>query len=493
MARGGGEQRDADRARNAKSQRTLSPVATAGFAAVLGAIGALALFITPSSGPVLTLAFVVLPLVSWWFVTRDVTTALVFTTIGEMYSGNSGAWLSIGPLSIRWILIFTTIAVNMLIRMWMWRPASHKRTDSRSPHALQVLFFGGLFPIVLYAIAMIGTNNTSSTAFQSLGFMLVLLFYFPLRHALDADPLRLVALVIGLSITLALLMLSMSVGPIAVRQQINATVFADLSFGDTITGITRIMPAHIVLMFFPILLSIFELTRANGIFRKVAFAAAALFFLLPMTVTFLMGTLISLLIMLLVSGCLLTMMPMLRRYGKAIVIAVAVLAATVLSAAIVLTPDLLESKLFSRTGMLSSGVGEQDARRLSEWLVVADDFQNYLWLGHGAGATMTVDESGPENGHTVEMEGLMTFHLFGALGCAVLLVGFAVLAFHPLATLRKRKSFDRGMAVSLAFWATACAIIGAGMINPYLTTPFPALFVGLYLVWDERVLSRSSG
>jgi len=410
-----------------------------------------------------------------------------------MYSANNGAWLSIGPLSIRWILIFTTIAVNLTIRIWILRPVAHKIIVGRSSHAIAVLFFGAFFPIVLYAIAMIGTNNTSTAAFQSLGFMLVLLFYFPLRHALQANPQQLVAFLIGLSISLALFMLSMSIGPIAVRQQIIAIVFPDTSFGDTITGITRAMPACIVLMFFPVLVSIFEMTRANGIFRKVAFAAAALFFMLPMTVTFLTGTLIAVLFMLLVSGCLLVVRPMSRRYGMRIIAGTFVLAVTLFSAATVLTPDLLESKLFSRTGMLSSGMGEQDARRVSEWLVFNQDLETHFWLGNGAGATMSVDESGPESGHTVEMAGLMTFHLFGLLGCGAYLIGFVAFALHPLRLLRQRKSFDSAVVVALAFWATACTIVGAGMINPYLTTPYPALFVGLYLVWDERVLARSNG
>jgi ABC-type sulfate transport system permease component len=91
------------------------------------------------------------------------------------------------------------------------------------------------------------------------------------------------------------------------------------------------------------------------------------------------------------------------------------------------------------------------------------------------------------------MEGLMIFHRYGLLGCVVFLAGFVAFAVQPIGLLRKRKSFDSAMAMALAFWATVCTIVMAGMMNPFLTTPFPALFVGLYLVWDERVLSRSSG
>ena len=419
-----------------------------------------------------------LPLVSWWFVTRDVTTALVFTTIGEMYSGNSGTWLSIGPLSIRWLLIFTTIAVNMLIRMWIPRPASRKRIASRSGHALPVLFFGALFPIVLYAIAMVGTENSSTAAFKSVGFLLVLLFYFPLRRALQANPQQLVAFLIGLSITLALLMLSMSIGPMAFREEIISSIIGDQTVGYTMTGIARIMPVHIVLMFFPVFVFIFEMSMEKGRYRKIAYFGAALFFMLPMVVTFLTGTLISMLIMLLLTGGFLTVNNVSRPHGKLIV------------SATVLTPDLLELKLVSRISGLTSG-GGIDPSRDFQLLNFAEDFQNHLWFGQGAGATMDRATGGPQD--RVEMEGLMIFHRYGLLGCVVFLAGFVAFAVQPIGLLRKRKSFDSAMAMALAFWATVCTIVMAGMMNPFLTTPFPALFVGLYLVWDERVLSRSSG
>jgi hypothetical protein len=487
MARNERGQGSPDSARSDISRRTLSPIMTGGFAAALSSIGALTMILAPTSGATLAFALVALPLVTWSIITRSVSTALIFTTIGELYSGSNGTWLSVGPLSIRWALIFGTIVVDILIRLWLWRPTPSKRAD-RPRYAIAVLSYGALFPIVLFLMAMVGTENGGVAAFQSLGFVLVLLIYFPLRHGLLRKALPLLPFLIGLSITLVLLLLLMSVGPVALREKIIANVTGEELFGFNVTGLSRQSSVQIVLLFFPAFLCMFELTRANGLLRKGLLALGALFFLLPMIVTFLAGTLLSMFFMLLVSSGILMLKPVSRANGGKVIVALVAFAATVLSVGALLTPDLLEAKLLTRASLFYSGVGELDARRVSEVLIAAEDVQTHLWLGHGAGATMNVDENGPESGHTVELEGLMTFHLFGLIGCSVFMVGFAAFAFHPISVMRKRKSFDSAVAASLALWATACSIICAGMINPYLTTPFPALFISLYLVWNELAL-----
>jgi hypothetical protein len=461
------------------------PQTVALLAALLGAVGAIALILSPSSVAILLLILVLLPIVCWTIALREFRTALLFTTIGELYSISNGTWTGFGPLSLRWMLVLGTPLVYAAIGILVWNPQRLSQYRSKPGHAAAMVSFGALIPLFLFGYAVAFTNNAAGAAAQSFGFLLVLLLYFPLYHSMRIYAQQTAALVLGLSLPLAVTMLLMSVGPMAYRRTIMQNVVGDNPVGITVTGISRVMPTHIVLMLLPVFLSIFEMTRAGSFLRKTALGAIALFFLLPMVVTFLAGPLLSLFAVIFVSGAILVTRPASRSNGRAILLTATGLAVAVLGAAMIFTPDLLDLKLLSRISSLASGDFGIDARRDYQRQVAAEDYRSHFWLGRGAGALMPSVEGGPEP--RVEMEELMIFHRYGVLGSMTLLAGFVAFAVQPFYALRRRRTFDGKAAMALALWASACAIVVCGMVNPFLTTPFPALLIGMYLAWEERL------
>jgi len=468
------------------SSRIHSQLTITGVAVLLGAMNVTALVVAPKTIPLLVVAVIVIPLIAWLFLTKNILTSFVLTTIGEMYSGGTGGWLSFGPLTIRWMLIFTTILVSVLVSMWNWRPIASRRYMPKAQFAMPILMYGGIIPLVLYAISMVSTNNRSGDAVASMGFMLVLMFYFPLRRAMHDDPHRTIWCVNGLSISLVFLILATAVGPASVREAIRGSMFPDINVGITATGISRIMPVHIVLLFFPAYAAILELPRVAGARDKLKYMLRGLFYMSPMIVTFLTGAILSWVLVLFLVGMVLAIRTLFRRAGKAIVLSVVTLAFIIGGVAMVITPDLLTMKASDRG---ANGL-EGDERRLAQIAEAVDDAENTPWMGRGAGATFTSVTGQDEK--TIELGGVMVFHRFGLVGCVVMLLGILLVVAHINSVVRMKIVYDRDMLVALAFWGSFLAISIAGMVNPYFNTPFPALFVCLYLAWYERVIRKDS-
>lgn len=459
-------------------------VSTGILAAFLGFTGATALVLAPLSPVILVLAFVVLPMVCWTIFLGEGRAALLFTTIGELYSGSSGTWLSVGPLSIRWMLMLGTVAVFALVGVVKWAPRKENEREKWPPYTMLALGFGIAFPMLLFGLTAAFTNNPANEAAQSLGFLLVFLLYFPLRKHFRKHSDQLMGLLLGLSCSLWSVILMMSIGPVRLRQTITANIVRDFEVGMTVTGISRAMPVHIVLLLFPACLAMVAMAKSRSSLRKTGLLLAALVSLLPIIVTFLVGVVLGFMLTMLWFGLLLLTLKHTRRHGMVMMSSVAAVVIIVISMAAVLTPDLLEEKLFLRLNGIAAGGTSLDPRRDLQWSIAADDLKSHFWLGNGAGASMPNPRGGQDQ--RVEMEGLLIFHRYGALGSAVFLAGILGFAIHPFIWLRK-DSVDRvSVSTTLGFWAAGCSIIQSGMLNPYFSTPFPALFVALYLCSLER-------
>jgi hypothetical protein len=453
-------------------------------AALLGFAGSTALILAPSSPVILVFVFVVLPLIGWSIFLRKFRAAFLFTTIGELYSGSSGTWFAVGPLSIRWILILGTLCAFVLIGVVKWPPLNPKERVSWPPYTILALAFGAVFPVLLFALTAAFTNNPLADAAQSLGFMFTFLLYFPLRKCFRDHWDELIGLLLGLSCSLWSVMLLMSIGPVSSRQTITRNIVGDFHVGTTVTGISRAMPVHIVLLLFPACLAMVAMARPGSVLRKAGLIFAALASLLPLIVTFLIGPVIGFMLTMLGFGLLLLSVRRTRRQGLVLMSSVAAFVVIVIGIASVLTPDLLEEKLFLRLNGIAAGGTSLDPRRDLQWSTAADDLQLHRWLGNGAGAPMPNPVGGEDP--RVEMEGLLIFHRYGALGSVPFLVGILGFALHPFIWFRKTSALRGPAATTLALWAAGCAIIQCGMWNPYFSTPFPALFVALYLCSFER-------
>lgn len=453
-------------------------------AASLGFTGAAALILAPKSPLILALALVVLPFASWSIFLRKGRMALLFTTVGELYSGSSGTWLAVGPLSIRWMLILGTVFAFALMGLLKWSPLCPGERVKWPPYTIPVLLFGAVLPGFLFVLTAAFTSNALADALLSLGFLLAFLLYFPLRKCFQNHSGELMGLLLGLSCSLWCVLLLMSIGPVAFRQTITHNVVGDFEVGTTVTGISRAMPVHIVLLLFPACLAIVTMAKPGSKFRNLGLIFAALIALLPIIVTFLVGPILGFMLTMLGFGLLLLTTRHTRRQGLTVTSSIAAVVVIVIGIASVLTPDLLVEKLFLRLNGIAAGGTSLDPRRDLQWSTAADDLNHHLWFGNGAGAAMPDPLGGQDP--RVEMEGLLIFHRYGALGSAMFLAGILGFGFHPLLWLRKRSSPRGAMLTTLTFWATGCSIIQCGMWNPYFSTPFPALFVALYLCSFER-------
>ena len=438
----------------------------------------------PGNAMAACMAFVVVPTALMLLITQRFQFAIAFAFLNDVYSGGSGTWVKIGPVSGRWLLFLVFCIVIAL--------TAHSEGKRRSRlthwHSLAVLLFGVALPVVLLVRSAFAANIVVDKGIGDVAFLSILLTYYTFRELLAKFPGLLLGWIVGASAGLVAILLLMSVGPEEYRSQIVMGVIGDVRFGNTVSGVSRVSPVQTVLVLFPFFLAFNALVLQRlTIWTSILTIAAALIAVAPLAVIYLRGPLLACGITVLIT---LTVGASARKLNKTGRIAGAflVVAALVTATMVVLVPEEAGANFdVSRENWFEHWLGASRMYQHREMLAAVE---NSPWLGAGLGSPITA--FGGTETTDFEMQYHMLLYRFGVLAFGFFMSGVAWVVAEPFRFWRRRL---RGSVGPFDIWSVSClaATIGvliAGAFNPYLRAPFAPLFLVLYLCTKERIVQE---
>jgi hypothetical protein len=447
-------------------------------AGVCGIVGFVVTVLYSDNALLGVFGLVAFPFALAFWKTRNFSDAAVLTWMNEIFVGGGGAWIKLGVFSGRWLLLM------IVLMIWMMSPR-RGRTNFGLGSTSSVLFFGLALPFLLVFYSLLIKENDTGLALGDVSFLVSLLIYFPLRELVKARWECVCGWLLGTSVVVWMYLMAMCMGPLEVRAAIVRVLLADTSVGRFSSGVDRVTALILVILFFPIFMAILSATKRHSSWWRRAFLlSVAIIAMLPLIVIFIRGPIISIVVVLLFMG---VWEASHARNVLLLVRALAVSAVLIL----VVTVTLLQT---APEWYYRATVAWETRDR--SWLV--DDARSMqsasMWealmeepvLGKGVGAPLLSFHN--ELATYFELQYNMLLYRFGVVAFGVFVGGLLCIFMepfrHPFRRMASNLVGEGLFGVSL--WASIMCILVVGSMDPYLRTPFSAMFVALYLSMRER-------
>lgn len=450
-----------------------------------------------STNPLLGfIAVFLLPFLTSFILTRNLICSLVLTWVNEIFVGGKGDWISVGPLSGRWILLLAVLITWFSIEIIKLAVMKRRRFTIEHKFSIWVFIWGLLLPCWLVFYSTIIKNTPLFMALSDVDFLFVLLIYYPMRSLVSDHWDIVLGWILGSSFVLIVLLLGMAMGPFEFRAlAVDTLISKGRSVGVTISGVSRIGLVHVVLLFFPIFLAFF--IAIDGVFSsttRIKWAFIGLLGISPFAVTYLRGPIFASILTILL---IVTAMLFKQYYWNDVLRIIFFLPMLIISMIVVMLLVVPEEAIQKFAISSSSGLQEWfSTKRVEQADFAIEAFLESPLLGKGIGVPLNKASAFADyfNSLDMELEYFKLLYRFGFMAFALYMIPILWFFTEPIRVLRIRvlKRYPNQGKTILAILATIIAIFISGSLNPYLTTPFTSLFVILYLSIKRVIINESN-
>lgn len=464
-------------------------------ALICGASGYFALIFLPGNELLSVTTIFFLPLLIGIIITRNLSFALTLTWINEIFAGGSGRWFVYESLPGRWILLALVLFTWVISRLGKRNTANAAADRHDKKITNWIIFLGIVLPFWLVIYSVVSGNSSIPAALGDVDFLIALLVYFPMRDLLQKHRDTVLGWLLGSSLVLVVLLLTMSVGPINLRNLIVGALLSEgRRVGVTISGISRIGLVHIVLLFFPVFLSFFiAISESSSYFTRLKWTLFGLVALLPMSVTYLRGPLLASVAVLVIFAVAALTTRYSARAGTRIILILPLIIAIVAAVMLTIVPD----EAISKFTVGSEGIDKWISyKRTEQSRFAIEAFREDPVFGKGVGVPLrrySVSADYFDN-LAMELEYHKLLYRFGGIAFILFLIPVLWFLSEPFRFLanRRLKGNFRDEMMTLASLAAVLGILIAGGVNPYLTTPFTPLFITIYLSMKGLISKEES-
>lgn len=443
------------------------------------------------------LAQVALPIIVFFFFTRDLLDTMTLLTVSEICLNGVSSFLENFDLpGARSYVLVATLAltgVYYLSRRGAMRPV----VGSSSPGTSRlILFFGFIFPCALIGYSVLFRETSASRAVWDVAFIAPLLLYWPVLRLMRRDRGFFMGLMVAMTVVLSFLAYTVSLSPVGVSARIMANLGADedvfvaglymgRQMGYTMTQ--GALPTFIITFigFYFGLLRAADSTK--GFRARLLAAFLAVFCIGHIVLDYIRGPVLGT-----IGVCSLVMGAMaMRSSTRAIAFRMAVflagLAAVFISFMSLFNPVGLERYVRN----IDSPAEYMGGARREIGAVMLEAFRERPLMGHGVGMPPTGylrDEGqGPLN---FELQYHLVLYRVGLVGFAIFMLPLAWLYFQlidPRGALVGEALFTVQGQFRCALLLSALTITVAGATNPYLKTGYNMMIIMFFWAYTQHL------
>jgi len=446
--------------------------------------------LVPHQVPINLAAHIIIPLLLAYLLTRDLTDSLTLITINDIFLvGASSFFRTIHVPMNRAILLMVTMTIFVLYHRQTVTRSAVEKPSMISYTTAGIFFYAFLLPAWLVFYSVMVKAIPLGQAFGDLQFIFPVLLYFPITRLISRHCDILLGWIIGVSVSLSLMGLILSLGPI----EVTPVMWANLAGVSEIQtekvgvgiGIFRGALQNHVVSFIGFFVGLFiMIDRKWKRSARLMGSALCLLSFSVFVLKFFRGPLLAILLTLMLLGLMMILKRKLKLQALRLIIITLFLAIIALQSIYLIVPDYFESSISNPD--LEEVVGQdridQNAEMMKAWAEAPI-------LGQGAGATLKSGYAKEETGQAFELSYQMVLFRLGIVGFIIMIAPllWLVIEFNRNKDFYATNFSQIEMKVVLGLLFSAVTICIAGASNPYVKTGFMVLIFTIFLALRKYV------
>lgn len=441
----------------------------------------------PANQVMALLSIIIIPFLISFLITRNLVDALTIVWLNEVFFGFSGAWEKIGALPGRGLLLAVVI--------FSYIAFGHIRISARGTirkKSLYIIFYGLVFPLFLFLYSVIVRGTATSNALLDVMRFGTVLMYFPIRNLLRHNMDISFGWIIGATVILALLFVTMSVGPKYIR---NPLLINWMSSGDIESQFNQpdaefVRAANLPMIF--CLIGVF-LGIMYALDSKISYRAQLFGWLLtavslaPFVINFLRGPLLGVAVAIMMIVWLSSMRVIHWAKSMRLIVISSVLLVSGYWISINYIPQALTK--WNITGQEMSKI--VDPVRVEQTEKMIDAWLEAPILGKGVGVPLKgYSRTGEDEGLAFEVQYPMVLYRVGILGFIIIIAPFIWMTIRTIRIWRRGDAYLGNYITKfqLAIAFATIALLTASWTNPYFASVMTPLFMVLFFALDYEVI-----
>lgn len=437
------------------------------------------------------LSIVVIPFLISYRMTGNLIDALTITWLSEVYFGVSGAWIKIGPLPGRGLLL----AVVILAYIAFSNVRIHTHVIVRKK-TFYIIFYGLIFPALLFLYGVLVCGATVSNALSDVMRFGTVLMYFPIRDLLRRNMDIAFGWIVGATVILALLFVTMSIGPGYIRNPLLVNWMSggnvENPFNHPDAEFIRAAMVPMIFCFVGVFLGVMYVLNSKIFSRAQRLGwLLTVVSLAPFVVNFFRGPLLGVAVAIMMIFWLLFMPVIHWTKSMRLIVMLSVLLILGYWISVSCIPQSLSK--WKITGQKMSEI--VDPVRIEQTEKMIDAWREAPILGKGAGMPLKDYTRSGENGLVFEVQYPMILYRAGILGFIVIMAPFIWMIVRTMRIWRRcNANFDSYVTkFQMAVAFTIIALLTASGTNPYFASVMTPLFMVLFFALDEITKVYLSG
>ena len=439
----------------------------------------------PVNQGVALLSIIVIPFLISYRVTGNLIDALTIVWLNEVYFGVGGTWIQIGPIPGRGLLLGVVILAYIAF--------SHIRIHTSGiirRKTFYIIFYGLIFPLFLFIYSVFACGATVSKALSDVMRFGTVLMYFPVRDLLRRNMDISFGWIIGATVTLALLFVTMSVGPGYIRNSllVNWMSGGDLGsqFNHPDAGFIRAAMVPMIFCFVGVFLGImYVLNSKMSSWVRLLGWLLTIVSLAPFVINFFRGPLLGIAVAIMMIFWFLSMPVIHWAKSMRLITMLSVLLISGYWISVNYIPQSLSK--WNISGQKMSEI--VDPVRIEQTKKMIDAWWEAPILGKGVGMPLKDYTRSGDYGLVFEVQYPMVLYRVGVLGFIIIMAPFIWMIIRTIRIWRQCNanfsSYITKLQMAVAF--AIIALLTASCTNPYFATVMTPLFMVLFFALDEVI------
>lgn len=437
----------------------------------------------PGNQFIALITVIIIPFIFIFLISKNIIDSLTIVWLNEIFFGVGGTWITLGPLPGRGFLLL--IVLFMYITLTNVRIKKNGTLDRTS---FIILFYGLFFPFILFLYGTIVGGAKLANALSDVIRFGTVLIYFPMRDLFRRNFDLFFGWIIGATIILSLLFVTMAIAPNSIR----IPLIVNWSSGGNIDSVfnrpdlefIRAAMTPMILCFIGVFLGIMYATDSKKTIKKqILGLLLALCSIAPYIINFVRGSILGIFLSIL-TILLLSVIHQIQwtRFLRIIIISSFTLFVgywiSVNYIPISLTKWVIPSKDLS--DIVNPIRIEQTNKMIEAWL-------DEPIFGKGVGVPVNDYSRDGGEGLAFEVQFPMVLYRVGLSGFIIIMIPFGWLIIRTMQIWSQKNIYLESYIgkLQMAIGLSTISLLSASWTNPYFASVMSPLFVVLFLSLDK--------
>lgn len=445
----------------------------------------LSAIVFPTNQVIAFLSIIIIPFIIAFLMTKDIVDSLTIVWLNEIFFGVGGAWIKIGPIPGRGLLLLAAIlvyisAANVKIKL----NVNIRRTN------YIVVFYGLLFPSFLF---LYGTGVGGATVSNALSDVMrfgTVLMYFPILKLFRSNFDLSFGWLIGATSILALLFSTMAIAPDYIRSHL---IVNWISNGDINTQFNRPGDEFIrtamtpmILCFIGLFLGImYALDSKKSFFTQISGVLLTSISVAPFIINFLRGPIFGIAL----SVITIVLLSSIQKVLWNRILRIMAISIFILLAGYWISVNYIPTSL-TKWIIVGQDISDiVDPVRIEQTEKMLDAWYDEPILGKGVGVPLK-DYSRDDSGLAFEVQYPMVLYRVGVFGFIIIMIPFMWMTIRTAHIWIKHKTYFENHIVKLqmAIAFATLSLLSASWANPYFATVMSPLFIVIFFALDKTTI-----